>query len=156
MQQTYKYPCQSVISKKLHSNFIEIALWHGYSPVNLMHIFRTTFLKNSTGGVFWIFSLLLAIVNLRQTSIRIWMSVKPTFWLCRMNLCSTDKRFTIWEALGCLILLWDIDINNLLHNVPKWSDTLYRHTFSCEFCAISKNLFSRVPPGDCFWKWVGI
>ena len=26
------------------SNFIEIALWHGCPPVNLMHIFRTLFL----------------------------------------------------------------------------------------------------------------
>ena len=28
----------------LKSNFIEIALQHGYSPVNLLHIFRTPFL----------------------------------------------------------------------------------------------------------------
>ena len=51
MQQTYKRPCRSVISKKLHGNFIEPALRHGCSPVNLMHIFRTTFLKNTAGGV---------------------------------------------------------------------------------------------------------
>ena len=25
---------------KLHSNFIEITLQHGFSPVNLLHIFR--------------------------------------------------------------------------------------------------------------------
>ena len=30
-------------------DFIEIALWHGFSPVNLLHIFRTTFLKNISG-----------------------------------------------------------------------------------------------------------
>ena len=30
-------------------NFIEIALWHGCSPVNLPHIFRITFLKNTAG-----------------------------------------------------------------------------------------------------------
>ena len=27
------------------SNFIEIAFWHGCSPVNLLHIFRTPFNK---------------------------------------------------------------------------------------------------------------
>ena len=43
---TGQYPCQSAISK---SNFIEIALRHGYSPVNLLHIFRTPFLKNISG-----------------------------------------------------------------------------------------------------------
>ena len=33
------------------SSFIEIALRHGCSPVNLMHIFRTLFSKNPTGGL---------------------------------------------------------------------------------------------------------
>ena len=36
-------PCQSVISIKLQRNFIKIALQHGCSPVNLLHIFRTLF-----------------------------------------------------------------------------------------------------------------
>ena len=31
------------------SNFIEIALRHGYSPVNLLHIFRTPFPKSTSG-----------------------------------------------------------------------------------------------------------
>ena len=31
------------------SNFIEIALWHGCSPVNLRHIFRSSFPKNTSG-----------------------------------------------------------------------------------------------------------
>ena len=33
----------------LQSNFIEITLPHGCSPVNLLHIFRTPFLKNTSG-----------------------------------------------------------------------------------------------------------
>ena len=32
--------------------FIEIALRHGCSPVNLLHIFRTPFLKNTSGWLF--------------------------------------------------------------------------------------------------------
>ena len=28
---------------KIQSNFIEITLWYGCSPVNLLHIFRTPF-----------------------------------------------------------------------------------------------------------------
>ena len=31
------------------SNFIEITLWHGSSPVNLLHILRTSFPKNISG-----------------------------------------------------------------------------------------------------------
>ena len=46
---TGEHPCQSVISIKVLWNFIEITLWHGCSPVNLLHIFRTRFLKNTSG-----------------------------------------------------------------------------------------------------------
>ena len=46
---TGEHPCQSVISIKLQANFIEIALQHGCSPVNLLHIFTTSFLKNTSG-----------------------------------------------------------------------------------------------------------
>ena len=48
---TGEHPCQSVISIKLQSNFIEIALRHGCSLVNLQHIFRTPFYKNTYEGV---------------------------------------------------------------------------------------------------------
>ena len=33
-------------------NFIEIALQHGWSPINLLHILRTPFLKETSGGCF--------------------------------------------------------------------------------------------------------
>ena len=46
---TIELPCQNAISIKLESNVIEITLWHGFSAVNLLHIFRTTFLKNTSG-----------------------------------------------------------------------------------------------------------
>ena len=53
---TGEQPCRSAISIKLLCNFIEIALCnfieialrHGCSPVNLLHIFRKTFLKNTS------------------------------------------------------------------------------------------------------------
>ena len=34
---------------KVASNFIEITLWQGCSPVNLLHIFRTPFYNNISG-----------------------------------------------------------------------------------------------------------
>ena len=37
--------------KKCRSNFIEITIGHGYSPVNLQHIFRAPFPKNTSGGL---------------------------------------------------------------------------------------------------------
>ena len=39
------HPCRSAIS----SNLIDIAFRHRCSPVNLLHIFRTPFLKNTSG-----------------------------------------------------------------------------------------------------------
>ena len=42
------YPCGSVVSKiKLLGNSIEIIFPYGYFPVNLLHIFRTPFYKNT-------------------------------------------------------------------------------------------------------------
>ena len=46
---TREHPCRTAISIKLQSSFIEITLRHGCSPVNLLHIFRTLFLKNTSG-----------------------------------------------------------------------------------------------------------
>ena len=46
---TGEHPCRSAISVKLQSNFIEITLRHGCSPLNLLYIFRTPFTKNT----FW-------------------------------------------------------------------------------------------------------
>ena len=44
-------PCQIAISTKLQSNFIEVTLRRACSPVNLLHIFRAPFLKNTSGGL---------------------------------------------------------------------------------------------------------
>ena len=44
-----EHACRSVISIKLQSNFIEIIIWHGRSPVHLLHIFRTAFPRNAFG-----------------------------------------------------------------------------------------------------------
>ena len=43
------HPCRSAISISLQSNFIEISLRHGYSPVNLLRVLRTPFPKNTSG-----------------------------------------------------------------------------------------------------------
>ena len=48
---TGEHPCRSAISIKLQSSFIEVPLRHGFSPANLLHIFRTPFLESSSGGL---------------------------------------------------------------------------------------------------------
>ena len=46
---TGEHQCRSVISIKLQSNFIKIALRHGCSPVNLLQFSRTPFPRNTSG-----------------------------------------------------------------------------------------------------------
>ena len=45
---TGEHRCWSVITIKLQSNSIEITLRHRCSPVNLLHIFRTPFPRNTS------------------------------------------------------------------------------------------------------------
>ena len=52
---TREHPYRSVISIKLLSNFIEITLLHGWSLVNLLHIFRIPFPKNTSEWLLLIF-----------------------------------------------------------------------------------------------------
>ena len=52
---TGEHPCRGGISITLNGNFIEITLRHGCSPVNLQHIFRTPFPRNThLGDCFWL------------------------------------------------------------------------------------------------------
>ena len=53
---TGEYPCRSVISIKLQSNFIEIKLRNECSPVNLLHISGAAFPKNIYGWLLLTFS----------------------------------------------------------------------------------------------------
>ena len=48
---TGEHPCRSVISIKLQNSFIEITPRHRSSPVNLLHIFRTPFPRNTSAWV---------------------------------------------------------------------------------------------------------
>ena len=50
IQQIYiRTPMPKCDFNKCNCNFIEIALWDGCSPVNLLHNFRTPFRKNTSG-----------------------------------------------------------------------------------------------------------
>ena len=62
---TGEHPYRSVISVNLQSNFIEITLRHGCSAVNLLHIFRTASLNNTSG---WLPLEFIAIQQLQKHS----------------------------------------------------------------------------------------
>ena len=48
---TGEHSCRSVISVSLQTNFIEITFRQGCSRLNLLYIFKTTFSKNTSGGL---------------------------------------------------------------------------------------------------------
>ena len=52
----------------LQSNFIEITLRHGCSSVNLLHIFRTPFLKNTSGQLILVLLLAFTVIPKYKTS----------------------------------------------------------------------------------------
>ena len=78
---TGEHPCQSAISIKLQSNFIEITLRHGCSPVNLLHIFRTPFSRNTTG------CLLLNLILIRENPLFLLSKCKFFFQISLFNEC---------------------------------------------------------------------
>ena len=51
VQRIYTWLQQQQKQSCLLCNFFEIALWHGCSPLNLLYIFRTSFPKNTSGGL---------------------------------------------------------------------------------------------------------
>ena len=65
MQQIYRRTLMLKCDfKKLQSDFIEITLQHECSPVNLLHIFRTPFSKNTT---WWL--LLVSVIGISETKL---------------------------------------------------------------------------------------
>ena len=87
-----EHPCRSVISINLlskfieiklrHGKFIEIKLRHGCSPVNLLHIFRTPFSKNTSGWLFlkFVFQRLLWVKMSQNEYLEHWWSKKYCLW----------------------------------------------------------------------------
>ena len=68
--------CRSAISIKLQSNFIEITLRHECSPVNLLHIFGTPFLKNTSGRL---------LLQLRRSD-----NFRYLQFICSIKICDID------------------------------------------------------------------
>ena len=98
---TVEHWLRSEISIKLLSNFIEIALRHGCSPVNLQRIFRTPFNKNISGGLLLTLSSFQFFFSGKEHHHKnnhlckisflndIWSlsNVKLTFWWCLHTTC---------------------------------------------------------------------
>ena len=110
MQQIYRRPpmpkCDFI---KLLCNFIEITLWHGCSPVNLLHISRTPFMKLLMEGCFLSFNAEAAIRR---------CSSKKVFTLVFIRLESYSWRV-------CLVKLKTENSPNLL-KINYFTDIFHR------------------------------
>ena len=106
---------------RLQSNFIEIALRHGCSPLNLLHIFRIAFSKNTSGRLLLCKLHFLCMTVLMSVLISVlWVSyLAPDSALHSAPYSAPDSK--IWK-ISILVPFWatiDHKINftqNILHS----------------------------------------
>ena len=91
--------CQIEISTKLLCNFIEITLWHGFSPVNLPHIFRPHFLRTPLYGCFCGFFYISKYINFHPSD---WSECSVYFPISKNShwRCSIKKVFLIISQIS--------------------------------------------------------
>ena len=110
---TGEHPCRSVISIKLPCNFIEITLRHGSSPVNLLHIFKRPFPKNTSGRLL-----------LSETSV--WECLQSrSCWVWRR------QRITIWRAAMFWICRERLGLHINLQTTDRMGPTFFKHCLAC-------------------------
>ena len=83
-------------SMPLLCNFIEIALRHGYSLVNLFHIFRTPFPKNTCGGLLLTFKVDLMVWNMSILVIS-WYYFLLYYLRIKFSRCHVKNCKPTWE-----------------------------------------------------------
>ena len=94
---TGEQACQSVISIKLLCNFIEIALWHWCSTA-LLHVFRTLFNKNTSGGLlslFTVFSWFSYYSDYKIIAVRVLNGVWLTFYIYKIKVCGLFRKNSV-------------------------------------------------------------
>ena len=135
---TGEHPCRRAISIKLQSNFIEMALRHARSLLNLLHTFRTPFLKNTSGRL-----LLKMLYYL------------PWYTGCHQNYPSKDNlNKDIWNITRYMsvnesvftLYLYKFCVTVFTRTLQTWWKLLFRTT--PEWMAASKN---RVEVIFCKW-----
>ena len=83
----------------LKSNFIEMILRHDYSPVNLLHIFRTPFLKNASGRL-----LLYIIDEVCKAVVTVLAGTYLKFPSCQEDWENIEKNFKKkWNFQHCIV-----------------------------------------------------
>ena len=130
--------CRSVISIKLLCNFSEITLQHRRSPINLPHIFRTPFCKNTYGELLLSFIQSISIsqgCKNHNMYFKTLMSGKIFFKNISMNFktfCNIYPGFCLlfWFTSVRALFIWtSFYITNIFFHIyiffaymPSWND----------------------------------
>ena len=80
-----------------HHRLIEIALWHGCFPVNLLHTFRTHFLQNISDGL--LLNFLMILLFSRE------IGIPWSHWYCKAYTYCRNNFFT-FTNVNIRILQW--------------------------------------------------
>ena len=107
---TGEHPCRSVISITLLCKFIEIARWHGCSPVNLLHIFRTPFYNNTYGKLLQLLPNIGLTNNIFESSDFLFNVFLGNKYMLKFNNKYTRKRCEICQKLTIMSLLLTLNI----------------------------------------------
>ena len=106
---------ESLFLIKLQAESLQKRLWHRCFPVSFLKFLRTPFLQNTSGR------LLLPLFNkTTKSSDSVLVFERENVWdkskeSLSSILCHSESK----SESGC-----SNKINPLMHNVPKWSDTL--------------------------------
>ena len=128
-------------------NFIEIELRHGCSPVNLLHIFRTPFPRNTSGWLLLKIEWCCFIAQERRISLWMFRSSRPEM-SCKKSVLKNFGKFTGKHLCQSLFLVKCQA--GLQLNQKRNSDT----GVSYEFCKIFKSsLFIEHLVHPTSWKF---
>ena len=119
-------------------NFIEIELRHGCSPVNLLHIFRTPFPRNTSGWLLLKIEWCCFIAQERRISLWMFRSSRPEM-SCKKSVLRNFGKFTgkhlcqslfleKWQAGVQLNQKWNSDIGVFLRILRNFQEQLFYRT----------------------------
>ena len=113
-------------------NFVEIALRHGRSPVNLLYIFRTPFLKNTSGR------LLLNLISLPVNKICMPRQMySRSFWKSANKNIARNMFICHWRRSCVFVLNFEqfsnpalvLSVANFEKVIAFWDGSYQKHNF---------------------------
>ena len=110
---TGEHSCRSEISIKLQRNFIEITLRHGCSFLTLLHIFRTSFLENTSG------KLLLPKIGWLKATKFIEIAEWELFQVNNLRFFEASEKLILYVGLAIVAKHISLDVCGSLSSTKK-------------------------------------